>query len=77
MPGLYKISNYKLIIVQVVNSSTMLYQVANRHVALVLDCLLAKTQKLLAQLGSYPQWYVTKDYICFELISKPTVCPAH
>ena len=51
----------KSIIVQVIDTCTMLYQFANLHVALVLDCLLANDVETLDSACLLPQWRVAKD----------------
>ena len=53
----------------------MLYQFANLHVALVLDCLLANYVETLCCACLLPQWRVGKDDLCLwcNLSSQPTI----
>ena len=53
----------------------MLYQFANLHVALVLDCLLANYVQTLCCACLLPQWRVGKDDLCLwcNLSSQPTI----
>ena len=49
--------------------------IANLHVALVLDCLLANDVETLGSDCLQPQWRVAKDDLCewLDLSSQPTV----
>ena len=51
--------------------------IANLHVALVLDCLLANDVETLGSDCLQPQWRVANDDLreWFELSSQPTVNP--
>ena len=71
-------STSESIIVQVVDTGTMLYQFANLHVALVRDCLLANDVETINPACVLPPWRVANDDLSlwFNLSSQPTVGPA-
>ena len=70
---------YFLIIVQVVDLGIVQHQLANLHVALVRDCMIANYIKTLGSFCLRPPWLVAKDdlRLWFDLSSRPAVRPTH